>query len=94
MYEQQSHSHCVLYVVCCVLLACPRRQEPIIAIGGGVCLDVAGLAANLYRRNTGIIKVGTGPCLCNVRACVRLVRGEKHAMRFGDLLMCWGSGHV
>jgi len=34
-----------------------RRQEPIIAIGGGVCLDVAGLAANLYRRNTCIIKV-------------------------------------
>jgi hypothetical protein len=25
-----------------------------------VCLDVAGLAANLYRRNTGIIKVRWG----------------------------------
>jgi 3-dehydroquinate synthase len=36
-----------------------RRQEPIIAIGGGVCLDVAGLAANLYRRNTPVIKVPT-----------------------------------
>lgn len=34
-----------------------RRQDPIIAIGGGVCLDVTGLAANLYRRNTSIIKV-------------------------------------
>lgn len=42
---------------CCVPVA-HRRQEPIIAIGGGVCLDVAGLAANLYRRNTCIIKVG------------------------------------
>lgn len=40
----------------CVRLAC-RRQEPIIVIGGGVCLDVTGLAANLYRRNTCIIKV-------------------------------------
>lgn len=37
-----------------------RRKEPIIAIGGGVCLDVAGLAANLYRRNTPIIKVCLG----------------------------------
>lgn len=34
-----------------------RRKEPIIAIGGGVCLDVAGLSANLYRRNTPVIKV-------------------------------------
>ena len=36
-----------------------RRKEPIIAIGGGVCLDVCGLAANLYRRNTPVIKVPT-----------------------------------
>ncbi|KAL0040782.1 hypothetical protein WJX79_005390 [Trebouxia sp. C0005] len=28
-----------------------RRKEPIIAIGGGVCLDVAGLAANLHLSN-------------------------------------------
>lgn len=34
-----------------------RRREPLIAIGGGVCLDICGLAANLYRRNTPIIKV-------------------------------------
>ena len=34
-----------------------RRRDPIIVIGGGVCLDVAGLAANLYRRNTPLIKV-------------------------------------
>lgn len=26
-----------------------RRSEPIVAIGGGVCLDVVGLAASLYR---------------------------------------------
>lgn len=38
------------------MLLC-RRKEPIIAIGGGVCLDVCGLAANLYRRNTPVIKV-------------------------------------
>src|SRR5687768_15527888 len=27
-----------------------RRDEPLIAVGGGVLLDIAGLAANLYRR--------------------------------------------
>ena len=31
------------------------------AIGGGVCLDVTGLAANLYRRNTPVIKAR---CTC------------------------------
>lgn len=36
-----------------------RRKEPIIAIGGGVLLDIAALAANLFRRNTPIIKVPT-----------------------------------
>ncbi|KAK9825252.1 hypothetical protein WJX74_003386 [Apatococcus lobatus] len=36
-----------------------RRNEPVIAIGGGVTLDTAGLACNLYRRNTPVIKVPT-----------------------------------
>jgi 3-dehydroquinate synthetase len=36
-----------------------RRREPIIAIGGGVVLDVAGLAASLYRRGTPYIRVPT-----------------------------------
>merc|ERR1719299_281915 len=27
-----------------------RRAEPVLAIGGGVCLDVVGLAASLFRR--------------------------------------------
>jgi 3-dehydroquinate synthetase len=40
-----------------LLVVWHRRKEPIIAIGGGVCLDVAGLSANLYRRNTPVIKV-------------------------------------
>ncbi len=38
---------------------CCRRKEPIIAIGGGVCLDIAGLVSNLYRRNTPVIKAGS-----------------------------------
>ncbi|KAK7915783.1 hypothetical protein WMY93_011544 [Mugilogobius chulae] len=36
-----------------------RRSEPIVAVGGGVCLDVVGLAASLYRRRTPYIRVPT-----------------------------------
>ncbi|XP_069045458.1 2-epi-5-epi-valiolone synthase [Lepisosteus oculatus] len=36
-----------------------RRTEPIIAVGGGVCLDIVGLAASLYRRRTPYIRVPT-----------------------------------
>ncbi|XP_076596470.1 2-epi-5-epi-valiolone synthase [Chaetodon auriga] len=36
-----------------------RRTEPIIAIGGGVCMDIVGLAASLYRRRTPYIRVPT-----------------------------------
>lgn len=36
-----------------------RRDEPVIAIGGGVCLDVVGLAATLFRRGTPYIRVPT-----------------------------------
>jgi 3-dehydroquinate synthase len=56
-----------------------RRQEPIIAIGGGVCLDVAGLAANLFRRNTGIIKVPT-----TVMGVVDASIGIKTAVNFHE----------
>lgn len=36
-----------------------RRSEPIIAIGGGVLLDIVGLAANLYRRGVPYIRIPT-----------------------------------
>lgn len=36
-----------------------RRHEPIIAIGGGVLLDIVGLASSLYRRSTPYIRVPT-----------------------------------
>merc|ERR1712039_467575 len=36
-----------------------RRTEPVIAIGGGVCLDVVGLAASYFRRRTPYIRVPT-----------------------------------
>ncbi len=35
------------------------RREPIIAIGGGVVLDIAGFAANIYRRGVPYIRVPT-----------------------------------
>lgn len=36
-----------------------RRSEPIIAIGGGVLLDIVGFAASIYRRGVPYIKVPT-----------------------------------
>ncbi|OJT26062.1 2-epi-5-epi-valiolone synthase [Archangium sp. Cb G35] len=36
-----------------------RRHEPIIAIGGGVLMDIVGLAASLYRRSTPYVRVPT-----------------------------------
>lgn len=36
-----------------------RRSEPIVAIGGGVLLDLAGFAAGLYRRGIPYVKVPT-----------------------------------
>lgn len=31
-------------------------REPIIAVGGGVILDIVGMAANLYRRGVPYIR--------------------------------------
>lgn len=36
-----------------------RRSEPLIAIGGGVLLDIAGMAASIYRRGIPYIRVPT-----------------------------------
>jgi 3-dehydroquinate synthetase len=36
-----------------------HRREPILAIGGGVVLDIAGFAASLYRRGVPYIRVPT-----------------------------------
>ncbi|MGW5052706.1 iron-containing alcohol dehydrogenase [Actinokineospora sp. NPDC004072] len=36
-----------------------RRHEPIIGIGGGIVLDIVGLAAGLYRRSTPYVRVPT-----------------------------------
>ncbi|GAA1980805.1 3-dehydroquinate synthase [Nocardiopsis rhodophaea] len=36
-----------------------RRREPIIGIGGGVLLDIVGVASSLYRRHTPYVRVPT-----------------------------------
>jgi 3-dehydroquinate synthase len=36
-----------------------RRREPFLAIGGGVLLDIAGMAACLYRRGVPFVRVPT-----------------------------------
>jgi 3-dehydroquinate synthetase len=36
-----------------------RRSEPIIAIGGGVVLDIVGFAAGIYRRGTPWLRIPT-----------------------------------
>ncbi|MER5866013.1 sedoheptulose 7-phosphate cyclase [Kitasatospora sp. NPDC002040] len=36
-----------------------RRGEPVIAMGGGVLMDVVGLACSLYRRSTPFVRVPT-----------------------------------
>lgn len=36
-----------------------RRREPIIAVGGGVLMDIVCFAANLYRRGTPVVRVPT-----------------------------------
>jgi len=36
-----------------------RRREPVIIVGGGVLMDIGGLAASLYRRGTPFLRVPT-----------------------------------
>mmetsp|Transcript_7571 Transcript_7571/g.20497 ORF Transcript_7571/g.20497 Transcript_7571/m.20497 type:complete len:555 (-) Transcript_7571:393-2057(-) len=46
----------VLDVMCAYKL---RRREPFLAIGGGVLLDIAGMAACMYRRGVPFVRVPT-----------------------------------
>merc|ERR1719379_1404548 len=55
-----------------------RRTEPVLAIGGGVCLDVVGLAGAMFRRRTPYIRVPT-TALSYVDASV----GAKSGVNFG-----------
>jgi 3-dehydroquinate synthase len=54
-----------------------RQSEPVIAIGGGVLLDVVGLACSLYRRGVPYIRVPTS-LLALVDASVGAKTGVNH----------------
>lgn len=54
-----------------------RRHEPIVAIGGGVLLDIVGWAASLYRRGTPYIRIPT-TLIGLVDASVGIKTGVNH----------------
>jgi 3-dehydroquinate synthase len=56
-----------------------RRREPIVGIGGGVLLDVVGLAASLYRRGTPYVRVPT-----TLMALIDAGIGVKTGVNFHD----------
>ncbi len=57
-----------------------REGEPVIAIGGGVLLDIAGFAASVYRRGVPYIRVPT-TLLALVDASVGVKTGINHFSR-------------
>jgi 2-epi-5-epi-valiolone synthase len=63
-----------------------RRNEPVIAIGGGAILDSVGLAASLYRRGVPFIRVPS-----TLLAFVDAAVGIKTAVNFGSRKNLIGS---
>lgn len=59
-------------------VATPRRRSPVVAIGGGVLLDVVGTATGLYRRGVDCIRVPT-TLLAQVDASVGVKVGVNFA---------------
>jgi 2-epi-5-epi-valiolone synthase len=58
--EEKKDLDTLMYILKCLEdFGLLRRSEPIISIGGGVLLDVVGLAASIYRRGVPYIKVPT-----------------------------------
>jgi len=60
-----------------------RRREPFLAIGGGCVLDVAGMAACLYRRGVPFVRVPT-TLLAIVDASVGVKNGVDHCCSVTD----------
>ncbi|MEK8172831.1 hypothetical protein NKH77_38905 [Streptomyces sp. M19] len=54
-----------------------RRTEKVLAVGGGVVLDVAGFAASMYRRGVPYVRVPT-TLLGQVDAGVGVKTGINH----------------
>jgi len=58
--EENKNIHMALQIAEAVHeLGIDRRLDPVIAIGGGVCMDIVGFAASIYRRRTPYIRVPT-----------------------------------
>lgn len=60
-----------------------RRREPFLAIGGGVLLDIAGMAACLYRRGVPFVRVPT-TLLAIVDASVGVKNGVDYCCAITD----------
>ncbi len=60
-----------------------RRREPFLAIGGGVLLDIAGMAACLYRRGVPFVRVPT-TLLAIVDASVGVKNGVDYCCTITD----------
>lgn len=60
-----------------------RRREPFLAIGGGVILDIAGMAACLYRRGVPFVRVPT-TLLAIVDASVGVKNGVDYCCSLTD----------
>jgi len=60
-----------------------RRREPFLAIGGGVVLDIAGMAACLYRRGVPFVRVPT-TLLAIVDASVGVKNGVDYCCEITD----------
>ena len=60
-----------------------RRREPFLAIGGGCVLDIAGMAACLYRRGVPFVRVPT-TLLAIVDASVGVKNGIDYCCRVTD----------
>jgi 3-dehydroquinate synthetase len=60
-----------------------RRREPFLAVGGGVVLDIAGMAACLYRRGVPFVRVPT-TLLAIVDASVGVKNGVDYCCSVTD----------
>jgi 3-dehydroquinate synthase len=65
-----------------------RRTSPIVAIGGGVCSDICGLAAALHRRGVPHIKVPT-----TLVGLIDAGIGSKNAVNHGGRKSALGAFH-
>ncbi|WP_234429872.1 sedoheptulose 7-phosphate cyclase [Streptomyces sp. AV19] len=65
-----------------------RRSEPVVAIGGGVLLDIVGLACSLYRRSTPYVRVPT-----TLIGLVDAGVGAKTGVNFGPYKNRLGTYH-